>query len=114
MKTMSRRDAANMLTSRQGVQTTQAAVDSMWSQIVTRLNSTLAGRAPIVAARPSPGASGFIGRVNAAVDWASIASALNTEAGLKTPARIAGVDVSTMQNCWPDLYGRRRPRLSAS
>jgi hypothetical protein len=43
-----------------------------------------------VAARPSPGASGVVGRVNAAVDWASIASALNTEAGLKTPARIAG------------------------
>ena len=90
MKTMSRRDAANMLAWRQGVQTSQAAVDSMWSQIVTRLNSTLAGRVPIVAARPSPEASGFVGRVNAAVDWASIASAFNTEAGLKTPARIAG------------------------
>jgi hypothetical protein len=63
------------------------AVDAMWGGIVTRLNSTLAGRVPIVAARPWPGASGVVGRFDAAVDWGSIASALNTEAGLKTPVR---------------------------
>jgi hypothetical protein len=68
----------------------QAAVDSMWGGIVARLNTTLpSSRAPIGSGRTSPASSGAAGRVDAAVDWDALAHRLNTEAGLKPPARRA-------------------------
>jgi hypothetical protein len=63
------------------------AADGMWAAIVGKLNSTLPTRPPIAAGQPSQESSAVAGRFNAAVDWGSIASALNTEAGLKTPVR---------------------------
>jgi len=65
------------------------SADSMWTAIVGRLNASLPSRAPIAAGRTSPASSAAAGRVDAAVDWSSIASALNREAGLATPARRA-------------------------
>jgi hypothetical protein len=62
------------------------AVDTMWGGIVAKLNSSVPSRAPIAAVRTSPASSAAAGRVDAAVDWSSIAAALNREAGLKTPA----------------------------
>jgi hypothetical protein len=66
--------------------TNQAAADSMWGGIVARLNATLPIRAPI-AARTAPASVAAEGRTDAVVDWSSIASALNREAGLRMPAR---------------------------
>src|ERR1700693_5662991 len=63
------------------------AADGMWAVIVGKLNSTLPTRPPIAAGRTSPASSAAAGRVDAAVDWSSIASELNREAGLKTPVR---------------------------
>lgn len=60
------------------------AADTMWSGIVQKLNATLPSPAPIGAVRESGDAEG---RVDAVVDWSSIASALNREAGLATPVR---------------------------
>jgi hypothetical protein len=65
------------------------AADGMWAAIVGKLNSTLPTRPPIAAGHPSPESSDGDGRVDAVVDWSSIASALNREAGLATPARRA-------------------------
>ena len=66
------------------------AADAMWSGIVARLNRAApASRTPIAAGRTSPASSAAASRVDAAVDWSAIASALNREAGLKTPARRA-------------------------
>jgi len=68
----------------------QAAADSMWGSIVQKLNMTIpSNRPPIAAGRTSPASSAAAGRVDAAVDWSSIASALNREAGLAPPARRA-------------------------
>ena len=68
--------------------TNQASADGMWGGIVARLNKAVpASRTPIAAGRASPASSVTAGRVDAAVDWSSIASALNREAGLATPAR---------------------------
>jgi hypothetical protein len=61
----------------------------MWAAIVAKLNSTLPTRPPIAAGPPSPESSDGDGRVDAVVDWSSISSALNREAGLATPARHA-------------------------
>jgi hypothetical protein len=65
------------------------AADSMWTAIVGRLNASLPSRAPIAAGRTSPESSAAEDRIDAAVDWSSIASSLNREAGLPTPARRA-------------------------
>jgi hypothetical protein len=65
------------------------AADAMWTAIVGRLNASLPSRAPIAAGRTSPESSAADGRVDAVVDWSLIASALNREAGLVTPARRA-------------------------
>ena len=62
------------------------AADSMWSGIIAKLNATLPSRAPS-AACTSPASVAAEGRTDAVVDWSSIASALNREAGLATPAR---------------------------
>ena len=66
-----------------GARSNQAA-DTMWGSIVQKLNATLPSPAPIGAVRESGDAEG---RVDAVVDWSSIASALNCEAGLATPVR---------------------------
>jgi hypothetical protein len=63
------------------------AADSMWSGIIAKLNATLPSRAPIAAGCTSPASVAAEGRTDAVVDWSSIASALNREAGLATPAR---------------------------
>jgi hypothetical protein len=65
------------------------AADSMWTAIVGRLNASLPSRAPVAARRTSLESSATAGRVDATFDWSSIASALNREAGLVTPARRA-------------------------
>jgi hypothetical protein len=65
------------------------AADAMWGGIVAKLNSSVPSRAPIAAGRTSPASSAAAGRVDAAVDWAALAHQLNTEAGLKPPARSA-------------------------
>jgi hypothetical protein len=66
------------------------AADALWGAIVARHNASVqASRAPIAAGRTSPVNNAAAGRVDAAVDWSSIASALNREAGLVTPARRA-------------------------
>ena len=65
------------------------SADSMWTAIVGRLNASLPSRAPIAAGRASPASSAAAGRVDAAVDWSSIATELNREAGIETPARRA-------------------------
>jgi hypothetical protein len=62
------------------------AAGSMWSGIIAKLNATLPSRAPS-AACTSPASVAAEGRTDAVVDWSSIASALNREAGLATPAR---------------------------
>jgi hypothetical protein len=46
----------------------------MWSGIVAKLNATLPSRAPIAAVRESGDAEG---RVDAVVDWSTIARNLN-------------------------------------
>jgi hypothetical protein len=67
-----------------------AAADAMWSGIVDRLDKAApASRTPIAAGRTSPASSAAAGRVDAAVDWSSIAEAMNREAGLAMPARRA-------------------------
>jgi hypothetical protein len=58
----------------------------MWSGIVAKLNATLPSRAPIAAVRESGDAEG---RVDAVVDWSTIARNLNASAGLRTPGRSA-------------------------
>jgi hypothetical protein len=63
--------------------TNQAAADSMWGGIVARLNGSLPSSREPIAARTSPPVD------SRAVDWSSIASALNREAGLAMPARRA-------------------------
>jgi hypothetical protein len=64
------------------------AADAMWSGIVARLNKAApASRTPIAAGRTSPAGSATARRIDAAVDWSSIASELNREAGLKAPVR---------------------------
>jgi hypothetical protein len=73
--------------------TNQASADALWGGIVTRLNATLpSNRTPIAAGRTSPASSAAAGRVDASVDWAGLAHQLNTEAGLKPPARSADSD----------------------
>ena len=68
--------------------TNQASADALWAALVARLNATLrSNRTPIAAVRTSPASSCAVGRVDAGVDWSSIAEALNREAGLKTPVR---------------------------
>jgi hypothetical protein len=70
--------------------TNQASADTMWGGIVAKLNTSVpASRTPIGPRRASPESSAAAGRVDAAVDWSSIASALNREAGLATLARRA-------------------------
>jgi hypothetical protein len=59
----------------------------MWAAIVAKLNSSLPTRPTIAAGHPSPESPDGEGRVDAVVDWSAIASELNAEAGLKTPAR---------------------------
>jgi len=61
----------------------------MWTAIVGRLNASLPSRAPIAAGRTSPESSVAEDRIDAVVDWSLIASSLNREAGLVTPARRA-------------------------
>jgi hypothetical protein len=64
------------------------APDGMWAAIVGKLNASLpTSRTPIEAARTSPTSSAAADRVDAGVDWSSIASTLNREAGLAMPAR---------------------------
>jgi hypothetical protein len=65
------------------VQRPTPETDALWGALVAKLNASIpASRTPIAAARTSPASSGAAGRVDAAVDWGSIASALNEEAGL--------------------------------
>jgi hypothetical protein len=66
------------------------AADALWGGIVAKLNKAAsASRTPIAAVRTSPASSGAAGRVDAVVDWSTIARNLNASAGLKTPARRA-------------------------
>jgi hypothetical protein len=63
------------------------AADAVWDGIITKLNASLSSsRAPIGARRASAPTSTQPNRV---VDWSSIATELNREAGLVTPARRA-------------------------
>jgi hypothetical protein len=88
-----RRSIGNSIAQRQGIPTTQAAVDGLWSGIVTRLNATVvpASRAPVGPSGERSSAAGGAKPTQASVDsmWTSLASELNAEAGLKTPARRA-------------------------
>jgi hypothetical protein len=82
---ISRRDAANMMARRQGVPTTQAGVDAMHAEIVSRLNATApspSSRMPVGAGRTSQSA-GSNKPTQTTVDWGSIVTKLNAEAGLK-------------------------------
>jgi hypothetical protein len=66
--------------------TNQAATDSMWGGIVTRLNATLpSNRPPIGAGRTWPAGSSKPTQAEADSMWMSIARNLNDEAGLATP-----------------------------
>jgi hypothetical protein len=58
------------------------SADSMWTGIVGRLNASLPSRAPVASVRTSPAPAN-----TRAVDWSSIASEMNREAGLTPPAR---------------------------
>jgi hypothetical protein len=87
---ISRRDAANMMARRQGVPTTQAGVDAMHAEIVSKLNATAplpSSRVPVGAARTSP--AGGAKPTQESVDsmWAGLARNLNAEAGLSTPVQ---------------------------
>jgi hypothetical protein len=65
------------------VQRPTPETDALWGSIVSRLNMTIpASRTPIAVGRTPPATSAADGRVDAAVDWGSIASVLNEEAGL--------------------------------
>jgi hypothetical protein len=64
------------------------AADAMWDGIITKLNASLSSsRAPIGARRASAAPTST--QPNRVVDWSSIATELNREAGLVTPARRA-------------------------
>jgi hypothetical protein len=87
---LSRRDAANMMARRQGVPTTQAGVDAMHAEIVSRLNATApspSSRMPVGAARPSPAGGAKPSQASADAMWAGLARQLNDEAGLAAPAK---------------------------
>jgi hypothetical protein len=78
----SRRAIGNLAAQRQGLPTTQAGIDAVWTGIVGKLNATLPGTQEPVGAssnKPTPGAD----------DWSSIVANLNAEAGLATPTRRA-------------------------
>ena len=91
MTKFSRRASANIAAWRRGIPTTQAGVDAMWGGVVGKLNATIpASRAPIASGADFAGdGSTAPESVDAAVDWSSLASGLNREAGLATPARCA-------------------------
>jgi hypothetical protein len=83
-----RQRAANMMAQRQGLSTTQAGVDALWSGIVGKLNAALPKtQEPVGAARTSP--SGGAKPTQESVDsmWAGLARNLNAEAGLSTPVQ---------------------------
>jgi hypothetical protein len=62
--------------------------DALWGGIITKLNASLSSsRTPVGARRASPVPAST--QPNRAVDWSSIATELNREAGLKPPARSA-------------------------
>jgi hypothetical protein len=87
-----RRAIANSIVSKQGVPNTQASIDSMWSVISGRLNATLpSNRAPIGSSgeRSSPAGSAKPTQAETDSMWTSLATGLNTEAGLKAPTRSA-------------------------
>jgi hypothetical protein len=79
MTKLSRRDAANIAVWRQGLPTTQAGVDAMWSGVVGKINAT-------IPASPTHFSLSSHARTSAgeqrAVDWTSIATGLNAEADL--------------------------------
>ena len=77
------------------------AADAMWSGIVDKLNATLPSRAPIGAVRESGDAEG---RVDAVVDWSSIASALNA----KPASRRQSEPMRAEKNLGPRLASNRR------
>jgi hypothetical protein len=90
MTKLSRRDAANIAAWRQGIPTTQAGVDKMWTGIVARHNASLPARAqPDLNATPSPRPASRARQSQSEPDsmWAGIAMGLNEQAGLPTPAR---------------------------
>jgi hypothetical protein len=64
------------------------AADAMWGGIVARLNMTVpASRAPVGPSGERSSAAGSNKPTQTTVDWASTVGALNTAAGLHTPAR---------------------------
>jgi hypothetical protein len=83
-----RQRAANMMAQRQGIPTTQAAIDAEWRGIVAKLNATLRTQEPIRAGRTSP-AAGSAKPTQGDIDagWALVVSKLNAESGLAPPAR---------------------------
>jgi hypothetical protein len=86
---LSRRAAANIAAWRQGIPTTQAGVDKMWTGVVGKLNATIpASRSPVDLSSPArTSAAGPERPLERAVDWAAISGSLNREAGLAAPAR---------------------------
>jgi hypothetical protein len=72
------------------LRTNTSGTDSMWRDIVARLNTTVPARAKPIglsservgSSAVSPGKSS-----DRAVDWGAIAGGLNAEAGLKKPVR---------------------------
>jgi uncharacterized protein (DUF736 family) len=88
MTKLSRRDAANIAAWRQGIPTTQVAIDASWAGIVAKLNATLPVRAqPDLNSTPSqrPASRAPHGQHEIDAGWAGIVARLNAEAGLRMP-----------------------------
>jgi hypothetical protein len=85
-KKSARRAAANAMAARQGLPTDQAAIDSRWAAAAQKLNATLpSSRAPVGPSGERSSSAGSGRPQHADVDWTSIVTKLNAEAGLKTP-----------------------------
>jgi hypothetical protein len=84
---VTRRDAGNLAAQRLGAPSSAQEIETMWSGVVARLNASPPARGAPAADRREA-AAGDDGRPQqVAVDWNSIASRLNAEAGLVTPDR---------------------------
>ena len=88
-KTVTRRDAGNLMALRQGVPVPQAGIDAMHAEIVAKLNATLPARTSPSTSSPTPASRAPRGQAEVDAMHAEIAAKLNAEAGLKTPARHA-------------------------
>jgi len=88
----SRRDAGNFAAARSGGPVDQAAIDSMWSGIVDKVNASPPASREQIGDRRASAAPGSVKPTRAETDsmWSSIAADLNAEAGYRTPARNRG------------------------